>query len=360
MADKALNKKKPASADWFVQGLLTKIGDTFDRLMGRGWKPSSSLATSELAERLKTLVDAEARETPEKRKFVPHHIKLKMQWDKFSTDSEVALKKLEHELLTSLIDHINDRRYYTYGPVSLEVKPDYFTSGVKLFASFDPTGDEDNEGSLNVTVPNLKIELPPAEPAKELGYALRLALRFTVAGQDFNRILEMQSGKRFSIGRTKENDVAIDETSVSKMHASLLLNANGELIVSDTGSTNGTFINGERIAYGKANVISADDALRFGTVDVKLEAIEKLELMTPVVEEQEGVSSNNTFQVGEFEFTKKIESPAERVADIPPAETVPSIPMPQSGLLKPLKTEPAPTEPYIPVDKADLNGAEEK
>lgn len=359
MADKALNKKKPASADWFVQGLLTKIGDMFDRLTGRGWKPSSSLATSELAERLKILVDTEARETPEKRKFVPHHIKLKMQWDKFSTDSDTALKKLEHELLTSLIDHINDRRYYTYGPVSLEVKPDYFTSGVKLFASFDATADEDNEGSLNVTVPNLRIELPPEEPAKALGCALKLALRFAVGGQDINKMLEMQSGKRFSIGRTKENDVAIDETSVSKMHASLLLNSNGELIVADTGSTNGTFINGERIAYGKANVISADDALRFGTVDVKLEVIERRERTAPAIEVADNVRSENTVQVGEFEFTKKVESAPEKVADLPPAETVPSIPMPQSGLLRPLKTEPA-TEPYIPVDKADLNGAEDK
>ena len=356
MGEKIDRKKKPASADWLVQGVLTKIGDTFDRLTGRGWKPSSSLATSELAERLKLLVDAEVRETPEQRKFVPHNIKLKMQWDKFSTDSEDALKKLEHELLTSLIDHINDRRYYTYGPISLEVKPDYFTSGVKLFASFDATSDDENEASLNVTVPNLKVELPPADAAAQKpGYSMRLVIRFVLAGQEFEKRLEMQSGKRFSVGRTKENDVAIDETSVSKMHASLLLNSDGELVVADTGSTNGTFINGERIAYGKANVISADDTLKFGTVDVKLEIIDKQQVQP--IEEPAVVVPENTFQVGEFEFTSKIKAPAEVAPQ--PAETVPSIPMPKS-LLKPLETGPAPTEPYIHVDRADQNGAEEK
>ena len=129
--------QKKLSPDWFVRGVLTKIGDTFDRLTGRDWKPTSSLATSELIERLKSCSTSEVRETEGKGHFVPHNIKLKMQWDKFSTDAEEALKKLENELLTAAIDHINDNRYHTYAPLKVEVKPDYFTEGVKLFASFD-------------------------------------------------------------------------------------------------------------------------------------------------------------------------------------------------------------------------------
>ena len=49
------------SPDWFVRGVLTKLGETFDQFTGRNWKPSSSLATSELTERLKILLDAEAK-----------------------------------------------------------------------------------------------------------------------------------------------------------------------------------------------------------------------------------------------------------------------------------------------------------
>ena len=110
--------KKSISADWFLRGVLAKVGETFDRLTGRNWKPSSSLATSELTEKLKLLLDAEAKDVGGGggRKFVPHNVKLKMQWDKFSTDSEIALGKLENELLIAVIDHINDKRYYTYAP----------------------------------------------------------------------------------------------------------------------------------------------------------------------------------------------------------------------------------------------------
>src|SRR5215213_9712892 len=104
--------KKSISADWLVRGILTKIGDIFDRLTGRGYKPSSSLATSELIERLKFLMDSEAVEE-NGRMFVPNFVKLKMQWDKFSTDSEESMRALENEFLVAAIDHINDKRYYT-------------------------------------------------------------------------------------------------------------------------------------------------------------------------------------------------------------------------------------------------------
>jgi hypothetical protein len=90
-----------------------------------------------------------------------------MQWDKFSTDADDALKKLEYELLTAAIDHINDRRYHTYAPMKLEIKPDYFTEGVKLQASFDEFGDDEREGELNVSFPSLKnINIAPAEEKK--------------------------------------------------------------------------------------------------------------------------------------------------------------------------------------------------
>jgi len=349
MAEKIAKNKKPASPDWFVQGVLTKIGDTFDRLTGRGWKPSSSLATSELAERLKSLVDSEVREVSGTRKYVPHNIKLKMQWDKFSTDSETALKKLEHELLTGLIDHINDRRYYTYGPISLVVTPDYFINGVKLFASFDETDRDENEASINVTVPSLRIDLPPETTAPVTPHGMSVILRFNASGKEFEKPLEMESGKRFSVGRTNQSDVAIDDTSVSKMHASLLLNSGGELVVADTGSTNGTFVDGERIAYGKAFVFAPTQKLRFGTIEVGVEIIERRQPTEPVLAETKA-AADDVYKVGEFEFTRKADEVGTPAV---PAPTVPSIPMPDLAVLNPLNVESVP-------DQADKDNNQRK
>jgi pSer/pThr/pTyr-binding forkhead associated (FHA) protein len=76
-----------------------------------------------------------------------------------------------------------------------------------------------------------------------------------------------------SVGRTRENHLCIDDASVSKIHASLALNSEKQLMVADTGSTNGTFINDRRIAYGKAIPINDADKLKFGTVEVTLQHI---------------------------------------------------------------------------------------
>ncbi len=297
--------KKSNSPDWFVRGVLTKLGEMFDQFTGRNWKPSSSLATSELIEKLKTLLDAEAKDEGTNGKFVPHNIKLLMQWDKFSTDAESALKKLEDELLIAAIDHINDKRYQTFAPMKLEIKNDYFTEGVKLQASFDKFA-EDNERdvAVNVTVPDLKnvivnpIEEEIIEPEKEIFIA-----EFILNGKPKKVKLAFEEKERKAVGRTKENDLVIDDESVSKVHAALVLNSDKQLMVADTGSTNGTFINGERIAYGRAFIIKDGDKLKFGTVETALEHI---------ASEAEDFSTNEDVQVenstaeDEMNLTKRI------------------------------------------------------
>ncbi len=353
MSEKSSPSKKQISPDWLVQGILTKIGDTFDRLTGRGWKPSSSLATSELIERLKRLIDAEARESDDKRRFVPHNIKLKMQWDKFSTDSEDSLRKLETELLTALVDHINDRRYYTYAPITLEVKPDYFTTGVKLFVGFEKSDEDDRETAIDVSIPGLKdaasahiIEMPAVTSQT------KAIIRFDIQGRSIQKELAMEAGKRLTLGRTKENDLAVDDPSVSKMHASLVLNGEGQLVVADTGSTNGTFIDGERISYGKAVVFSSGQKLKLGTVELAFEILER-----PVQIESEPeleLNEPEAYKVGEFEFTMKVDNPAAPESQMPAAETVASIPIPETAIVNPDVVEvPKPTEPSIDVNLPD-------
>jgi pSer/pThr/pTyr-binding forkhead associated (FHA) protein len=272
MSDKNLSKqKKTYSADWFVQGVLSRIGDIFDKLTGRGWQGTSSLATSELSEKLKLILDSEMKDLGVKGRFVPHNIKLKMQWNKFATDSDDVTQKLENELTIAAIDHINDNLYHTYQPLKIEVRPDYFIEGVKFFASFGEFDKEEGEIEVNVTVPQMNVQdlIPPlveaAEPEGEVVVA-----DFTVGEKRKAVELRFVSGKRLGVGRTKENDLCIEDGSISKIHAALVLNSEDQLMVADTGSTNGTFINDNRIAYGRAFVIGEGDKVKFGTVEVFL------------------------------------------------------------------------------------------
>lgn len=356
MAESAPTKKNGFSVDWLVKGSLTKIGDIFDRLTGRGWKPSSSLATSELIERMKSMMDAEVRENGDQRKYVPHNIKLKMQWDKFSTDSADALRKLENEFLIAAVDHINDRHYFTYAPLAIEVKPDYFTSGVKLYLSFDKLEGDGSDAELDVTLDNLKSSdiLPEPVPVirKNSG---KLKLSFVAGGKPVVREFTLEEGTRLSVGRTKENDIAIDDQSISKAHASLLLNKEGSLIVADTGSTNGTFVRGERIAYGKAIAIASGDPLMFGVVRVDL----SFEMKRPEP------APTEAFKVGEFEFASRKSEPNVQV----PAPTMAAIPVKRETVApaaKPATEAPKQTtqksivSPQPGLSEVDINVEKEK
>ena len=69
--------------------------------------------------------------------------------------------------------------------------------------------------------------------------------------------------KQLTIGRSKDNDITIDDASVSRHHATIIQTASG-IVISDNGSSNGTFVNGNRIHGEQA--LSTNDILKLGTV----------------------------------------------------------------------------------------------
>ncbi|NNE67075.1 MAG: FHA domain-containing protein [Pyrinomonadaceae bacterium] len=293
MAESEKNSKNSGfSLDWLVGGVLTKIGDTFDRITGRGWNPSSSLATSRLVEKIQFLLDQEAREEGGG-KFAPHILTLKMQWNKFADGSDDELEKLRTELHAATIDHINDKLYHTFGPIEIDIKKDYFTDGVRLIGSFGEFGEEEDEAAVNVTLPNITIDhLPDGTRASinlyedEIPFEVKPSYTVTYAlnGKHFSKEIDQSDGGRYSVGRVKENEIALDDPSVSKVHASLVFNSAGDLVVADTGSTNGTYIDGKRIAYGKAVPVPDVAKMKFGSVEVELKKNELPEPVTDVMD----------------------------------------------------------------------------
>jgi EAL domain-containing protein (putative c-di-GMP-specific phosphodiesterase class I) len=74
----------------------------------------------------------------------------------------------------------------------------------------------------------------------------------------------------FRIGRDAGNDLAVDARGLSRMHAIIDAGANGRLQITDLGSTNGTFVNRERIARTQA--LAAEDVIHFGNAEFRLGA----------------------------------------------------------------------------------------
>src|SRR6266850_7383441 len=81
------------------------------------------------------------------------------------------------------------------------------------------------------------------------------------------RTHELKADKT-TIGRVEDNTFQIAEASVSSHHAEVLLRGN-DVVVKDLGSTNGTFINGEKINEA---VLKPGQILRCGMIEMRLES----------------------------------------------------------------------------------------
>ena len=74
-------------------------------------------------------------------------------------------------------------------------------------------------------------------------------------------------GDKTTIGRVEDNTFQIAEPSVSSHHCEILLRGN-DIIVKDLSSTNGTFINGEKVSESP---LKPGQILRLGQVEIRLE-----------------------------------------------------------------------------------------
>jgi pSer/pThr/pTyr-binding forkhead associated (FHA) protein len=73
---------------------------------------------------------------------------------------------------------------------------------------------------------------------------------------------------RTTIGRVEDNTFQIADQSVSSHHCEVHLNGT-EILIRDLNSTNGTFINNEKISEA---ILKPGQTLRLGQVELKLEA----------------------------------------------------------------------------------------
>ena len=261
-------RREEALPERILRRVLEGMGDVVDRRFGRTVEPRTGLTTSKLIERMKRLIDERVRDEGNRGRIAPHHLVLKVEWGTHSEAPPEILNDLKNEVLAAAIDHINDHRYRTLGPVSVDAEVDIFTTGISVDPTFGEFEEDLRRQDEERRAAKIGVPIPSAAPPMP---DIQVVARITQQnGTREVPLVFRPGGRRLNVGRASDNDMTLNDNSVSKIHAALLMTAEGSLLVADTGSTNGTFINGRRIAYGESRVIEDGDVIGFGDVEVRL------------------------------------------------------------------------------------------
>jgi hypothetical protein len=254
-----------------MRRVLEGVGDVVDRKLGRTVDPKSGLTTDQLIQRMNALIDQRVRNDKTRGRIAPHHLKLKVEWGKHSETPPEITKRLETEILAAAIDHINDSRYRTLAAVTIETEVDIFTNGISIAPTFGEFEEE-------LRQEDLRRQLGPRADKKqakaEFGGVDVMARVSQPEGARDVPLEFTPGGKRLNVGRGTDNNLYLNHSSVSKIHAALKMDQLGTLLVADTGSTNGTHINCQRIPYGEARPIAEGDVVAFGDVEVRFRRVE--------------------------------------------------------------------------------------
>ena len=97
------------------------------------------------------------------------------------------------------------------------------------------------------------------------GSAKAFALKF-ISGKYQGGEFPLKTDKQIVIGRSSELDMVLVEDMVSRKHAKIQV-ANGAITIEDLGSTNGTFVNGEKVKQAR---LKEGDRILIGTSILKL------------------------------------------------------------------------------------------
>lgn len=133
-------------------------------------------------------------------------------------------------------------------------------------------------------------------------------------------IIPLYEGQTLKVGRGRANDLVIENSSVSRMHAVFSASRTGIVLI-DLSSLNGTFLNNKRI--GTPVDLSAGDNVRIGNVKIGIELIRS----SSQSEEEESVVDTRTASMASSMVTVLVADicnyakmsqalPAEDIADM--------------------------------------------
>lgn len=112
---------------------------------------------------------------------------------------------------------------------------------------------------------------PPEEVEEEKHVTVRV-----ISGAEILSFKVLRPGDQIMIGREEQCELHLNNIAVSKKHAIINYSKTKKLFIIDTGSTNGTFVNHQRISHPTA--LSVEDYIEIGDILLQIKVVTQSEL----------------------------------------------------------------------------------
>lgn len=204
-------------------GILDRIERGLDRGVTSVFSPGrGQLKPLDLAQGLKRECDDQIQVLDRTRTLAPnvYAVYLNSQdYERFTSWQDTLLDELQHVLM----EHAEKQRYMFVGGVTVTLERD----------------DEVRAGRFETESRTERGSVAPATGAAQAGAGGHPIVE--IDGQQY-----LLTGPVTVLGRGGDADIILEDTGVSRHHLELRLEE-GALIATDLGSTNGTYVDGERI-----------------------------------------------------------------------------------------------------------------
>lgn len=214
-------------------GLLDKVERGIEKAV-RGVFSTGSRAQVEpveIASRLRREVDHKSLTVAAGRTLAPNVFDVQLSDDDFKRAQEWGTP-LAEELCDVVINHVRSQGYTLQGSVRISFRRD-----TELRAGdFEIISSTEKSPSTQGSAPRSTL---PAAPSRQ---PVRLQPVLDIDGQRYSL-----NAPSIVLGRSSDADIHVEDTGVSRRHLEIRT-ANGVTSAVDMGSTNGSYVNGQKVS----------------------------------------------------------------------------------------------------------------
>lgn len=255
-------------AETMARRIFERLGARVDHKLSKGGEDFlSKREIDDLLDKIERAIDVNLKADDKgTRRIAPHCFKVMFTYERALSLSKKYLENLYSELKAASFEYITNRRYQTQGPLQIVIVRDFFEKSIAVKAGFDAKDIAVNATDLLFSGQSTKESKSiSGMPAKD---SCTIALR-AQSGEKYRFELKV-NGQPVCIGRSSGNRIRIDDSSISRVHCSFALHSNGQVVLADLNSSNGTIVNGQHLKSNEARSMKQGDVVQVGDVVVNI------------------------------------------------------------------------------------------